>query len=586
MPGDGGFTRDPEDGFGGLGKMTTRITWRSPLAAVAAACVVLLSLAGCGVIGSKYTYIEWYAHYFEPYYTRWFSEFEAEHADQNVRIRFRSIANNAGEITYTMMISQTMCDVISVSSGTDVLLLENPVLEPLDETYLDSDDLPPQSVNMARQFDGEIVGFPHTINMRPFIYYNKAILEEAGTTAGEAPETFDEYRQWAAKLFKWKVDGREILGPLTGEAAAEARIIRRPFAMMRGFIWAATPILISRMDPLPDENGVSDRSLDDYLGGPPSGRPFRFDSPEFIEGMHEYQKFYLPRKSAVADGDVTRVPAFKSGVYAGCEGSNWIYEEASTVQMAATRMPHPPGREAMVWFYSSSIGVSKDSKNKQLALEFAKFITTADTQADAYYGHGYLPVRYSAWDRLEADAAADTHLRETLLAAPEFGRDPYVGQPRIKRRNHDEMDIYLWVPRPRDGTLLEAICRIDADGTPGEVEVVGQGDFVAAGVADRAEGLARDACLASGQNVRVIVQGKPEEMIPYRSWTNESPLAVYRSLLDKGFYIPVNRLWYRLTNEVIRRACQFVTRVDDPMTPEEAAAWAQTEAEDIMSGRK
>ena len=63
-------------------------------------------------------------------------------------------------------------------------------------------------------------------------------------------------------------------------------------------------------------------------------------------------------------------------------------------------------------------------------------------------------------------------------------------------------------------------------------------------------------------------------------------MPVYAALLDSGFYMPVDKRWDRLAGEVITRVCQFVTRVDDPMTPEDAAEWAQKEAEDILAGRK
>jgi len=556
------------------------------LAAVIAVGIILVVLTGCGLLGEKVTFIEWYASYYETYYARWFEDFEKEHADQNVRIKFRAIASNEAQSVYTMMISHSLTDCISINSVTGALLLENPALEVLAESEVDFQDMPPIAICKARRFDGRLVGYPFTLTMRPFIYFNNDALREGDALNDTIPEFYDEYRQWAAKLAKWNVDGRQVVGRLDAQTLARATRVRRPFAMMRGFIWSATPILLSYMMPLPDEDNVSDQSLDDFLGGPPSMRPFRFDTPEFIRGLAEYQKFYSPRDTAIVDGDMTRLPAFKKGIYAGVEGSNWIYGEVFTVDIVATRMPHAPGFPARVYMDSSSIGISAESKNKELAKEFARFITSPESQLDGFYGHGYLPSSFKAWDRLEADVEIDREIRRRYLDKDELRTAPWVAMPQLKHRNRDTLEMILYVPHTKDAPVLTA--RLDGRIPGGQSQVACEEHIseLAAPCKETAVNLARDVAAFTGLNVIVNVRATPEEMIPSRSWVTQSPVSVYRGLLNDGFYIPVSRKWDRIAGEVITRVCQFVTRVDDPMTPEEGAKWAQKEAEDILAGRK
>jgi len=556
------------------------------LCAVGLAALSLVILAGCGLVGEEWTQIEWYSVYFEKYYPRWMEKFERDHADENVRIRFRAMVGGTEQMVYTMLISHTLPDCIGIGPQTSALLLENPVLEPLAEEDFDVSSVPQLSIRLASQADGALVGYPHQLNMRPFIYFNRQAFREAGTSASEVPETFDEYRKWASRLFKWRIGDEIFVGPPPEGRMDEAEMLRRPIGMIRGFPWSAIPLTTSYMDPMGDEDGTSDGSVDDFYGGPPSGRPFRFDTPEFKRGLREYRDLYLPKDTAVADGDANRVRGFKEGIYAGAEGSNWIYGEVFTIDMQITRLPHAKGRKRRVWMYSSAIGVSKESRHKKLAKEFAAFITRPHSQIDAYYGHGYLPASFKAWEMLRRNDSQDKEIRKRFLETPEIESGRYVGVPAIKRVNHESMEVYLYVPHPSDQNILTA--RRPAAGGETEPAV-----SVTEGVPEKAaayRGTARELAVKIGEftglDVRVTVQGTPEEMIPARSFVIESPVPVYADLLDDGIYVPVGKTWNRLQSEVISRVCQFVTRAQEPMSVDEAAEWAQREAQDIVAGRK
>ncbi|MHC4712290.1 MAG: extracellular solute-binding protein [Planctomycetota bacterium] len=555
---------------------------RWAIVAIFAAACVLVALAGCGLIGEKYTYIEWYTWYFEKYFPRWFDEFEKRHADENVRIRFRAMTSSVGETVYTMLISDTLSDCIILGAGTNSLLLENDALEPIDLTESQRADVHPVSLKLATDETGLLRGLPLSMGMRPFIYFNRDCLREAGVSADEVPSTFDEYHAWAGRLFKWDIDGGVAFGTPDAIDVARAKMLRRPIAVIRGYDRSAFPILISRMDPSPDENGVSDHSIDDYFGGPPSGRPFRFDTPEFVEGLREYSRFFLPEETAIADGFSNRMPGFLGGRYAGMEGANWIYGEVFTVDIVPSRLPHAPGRPGRVFMNSSAIGVSKRSRKKRLALEFARFITRPEAQLDQYYGHGYLPSAFSAWDMIADNDAVDEKIRREILAGPGLeGRD-LVGVPQIKRGAHDDIELLLYLANEKDVTILTAVCGAGGD----EAGVSVAENETARGYRRIAADVARRAAELTGEGVKVTVRGTPLDMIPARSYVLESPVPIYLEYLDRGFYVPVSRIWDRLRGEVIVRACQFVTKSDDPKTPEDAARWAQEEAEAILAGRK
>jgi len=270
---------------------------------------------------------------------------------------------------------------------------------------------------------------------------------------------------------------------------------------------------------------------------------------------------------------------------------------------------------------AGGLGVSIDSDHRELAMEFAGYVSRKEQQLDGYYGHGYLPCRYSAWEAITEDDAENEEIRDRLLQ-PFRGAnsDDFVGEPGIVRTYHDRMEIRLYVPWASDRELA----RVTSEGkaavpAPGEqaaeVEPGAAGRAAAAdeaipeeegapakppaGRADEAPDIAERhvekmeelrAAVAgmTDQEVEVVLQGTPQEMLPIRSTVPASPAGLYRRLLNSGVYMPVNATWLRIEDDVLARIIQFVTTSQeaDRMTPEEAAEWAQAEAEAIVAGKK
>ncbi len=576
---------------------TARRIRNASLGVIAAVSLSLLALAGCDALGEKYVEIEWYASYFENYYPRWMEDFEKAHADENVRIKFRAMPSNAVQKIYTMLISHSMADVVVLGSDTAGILLDNNALVPVPDDLIDRKDYMPLTLDLNSYVDGRLAAVPHDSGLRPFIYFDAADMEEVGTTAADVPEGSDAYREWAGKFFKWDLDGRTVLGPLPEQEAARATLRRRPIGITRAHVLSAYPFILAYIDPVPSKDGKIHNSLDEYIGGPPLSDSFHFDTPEFVRGLQEWQKFFVPKTTAIADGDTERLTGLQSDVYAGCEAGNWIFGEVFTIDMQVTSLPHADGKPLRLSVTTSGFGVSNDCRNKGIAFEWAKYVGQPNQQVDAYYGHGYLPSSFTAWNTLDHDDKQDKEIRERFLGSYRAGNNPYLGEPQIKRTSHDSISVLLFVPLYKDLAIVTANSW-EAQAEIGEMPQPEEGEeeggkaptvdlaALARQHSDTAKKLADDVAAMTGERVSVIVRGTPPEMEQVRSRVPKSPVPVYIPLLDSGVYPPNLKVWSRISAEVIARAIQFVSKEDDPMSCEEAAKWCQDEATAILEGRK
>jgi hypothetical protein len=496
-----------------------------------------------------------------------------------------------------MLISNTLCDVIEIGSDTAPILLENEALVPVPPGTFDEADHMPLTLSMSRYLDGRLAGIPHDSGLRPFIYFDSADMREAGTTPAEAPEGYAAYRQWASKFFKWEVDGKTVLGALPEADLARASLKRRPLGITRGHVLSACPFMLAYIDPRPDADGKSDGSLDDFVGGPPSSETFRFDTPEFARGLAEWRDFYYPKQTAICDGDSERLNALQSDVYAGCEAGNWIYGEVFTVDMLVTALPHADGKPLRLSVTTSTFGVTKAAKNRDLAFAWAKYACAPNQQVDAYYGHGYLPSSYTAWKTLDADDKEDGRIREALLDPYREGNDQFIGEPQIRRTSHDSMRVSVFIPFGKDLPIVSANsweeqAVIEAppveEGADAAEQAAAQQTLLALGsrYCGVMKALADEVAAMTGERVTVVLRGTPPEMVAIRSTIPTSPVPVYLPLLETGAYPPNMTIWNRISTEVITRAIQFVSSDTDPMTPEEAAKWCQEEATAIFQGKK
>lgn len=557
------------------------------LAAIVITAAVLCTLAGCGAIGEEYKVIEWSANYFEKYFPRWMDDFSAEHSDEHVRIKFRAMVSDAAQKVYTMLISHTLSDIIVVGTETQSLLIDNRALEPVPDDYIPRQHYMPLTLAVSSYDDGSLAAIPYTVGIRPFMYFNVEDLREVGTSVADAPELFEPYREWAGRFLKWEMpDGSIVAGKLSADQVRKPTNLRRPLLLQRGHVLSVFPFILAYFDAMPDENGESDNSLDDFLGGPPSGRPFRFDTPEFVKGLTEWRDFFISETGAIADGKTGRIEGLTAGRYASCEAGNWIFGEVFSVNMEASALPHAKGKPLRLPVNVGAHGVSRESPHKELAMAFARYISEVPQQLDGYYGHGYLPCRFDAWDEIHEYDMEDVVIRERFLGPYASGNEDFICQPRIKRTYHDRMEIQVFVPFSSDETLRTWSSKKDAAAVVEDEKDAARG--MAQQYGARLQRLADEVAGMTAQEVTVVLQGTPDEMISVRSVVPSSPVKMYTPHLRNGVYVPPHKLWSRLQSEVIVRAQQFVTHPDPAqrMSPEEAAKWCQEEAEAIVAGTK
>jgi ABC-type glycerol-3-phosphate transport system substrate-binding protein len=92
----------------------------------------------------------------------------------------------------------------------------------------------------------------------------------------------------------------------------------------------------------------------------------------------------------------------KKDRYAGAAGGNWMEGElgVNAPQIRWVIIPPPRAAGGRRWVHAQGGGwaVARQSRHKDAAWEFVRFLTSPRCQAEAYLAHGYLPARRSAWD--------------------------------------------------------------------------------------------------------------------------------------------------------------------------------------------
>jgi hypothetical protein len=285
-----------------------------------------------------------------------------------------------------------------------------------------------------------------------------------------------------------------------------------------------------------------------------------------------------------------RLLGLQNDTYAGCEAGNWIFGEVYTINMLVSPLPHPTGRPQHLYCGPGAEGVSRESKNKKLAFEFAKYINDTNQQIDGYYGHGYTVGRLSSWKRLDEDDKEDQEIRRLFLEPFTEGHGSYICQPQINRTSHDGMDVVVFVALGENVAIVKAHSwqakEAEEEAQPESGTAAVDVEAIAKNYAATAKELADKVAKMSGERVTVIVQGTPKELAALRSNIRKSPIPAYLPLLEGGVFQPNMKIWDRIMGEVVAFAIQKVSKADGPESPEAVAKWCQEEAQDIVDGRK
>lgn len=130
-------------------------------------------------------------------------EFMQANPNINIKMEFIPEADYYTKLVSTLA-TNAAPDVMQVQSGMISRLVKADALQPLDEKVLPADsiksDFIPASVD-ALQVGGKYYGLPTDVQTI-VLYWNKALIRQAGLDADNGPKTWDELLDWAKKLTK------------------------------------------------------------------------------------------------------------------------------------------------------------------------------------------------------------------------------------------------------------------------------------------------------------------------------------------------------------------------------------------------
>ena len=252
---------------------------------------------------------------------------------------------------------KTISTQIGSGGGPDILIVpdtyfpelaESGALEPLDGVLAPEDEERLSADNEDYVHDDEQLGL--TWETVPFAFFwNKEILDEAGVTP---PTTFDELLA-AAKQIKAK----------TGKTGFAVR-----HQMNEEPVWW--------LDHSNWEYG--------YGGGWSDGDKLTINSPENVEAETAFKQMYDSGAFSVGDDASTYRSKFAAGevgmVIDNSSALLTMIKDSKTVpskQIGASKLPFPTESSAYAGF---AIGINANSKNKELAKDYIRWMYTQDAQ--------------------------------------------------------------------------------------------------------------------------------------------------------------------------------------------------------------
>ncbi|MDO5416586.1 MAG: ABC transporter substrate-binding protein [Lachnospiraceae bacterium] len=131
------------------------------------------------------------------------AEFEAQNPDIKVKLEFIPEADYSQKLVPSLA-TDTAPDVFQVQSGMVAKLAKAGSIQPLDESVMSTDsiqaDFVPATVDGLR-YEDKYYGMPTDVQTI-VMFWNKALVAEAGLDAEKGPQTWDEFFEWSRKLTK------------------------------------------------------------------------------------------------------------------------------------------------------------------------------------------------------------------------------------------------------------------------------------------------------------------------------------------------------------------------------------------------
>jgi N,N'-diacetylchitobiose transport system substrate-binding protein len=308
------------------------------------------------------------------------STFEADHP--NVTVEFeRQQWDGIVERLATALSSDDSPDIVEMgntqaqgfeAAGALVDLTEN-------RDALGGDDLV-QSLVESGTYDGKLYAIPYYGGAR-IVVYRTDLLQAAGL---EVPTTIDEF-----------IDAGVALKAANASTPNFSGIYfpGRNWHAMLSFIWEAG-------------GDIAVQEGDEWVG--------ELASPESVEGLETVQRIMTEANAAPADiDDANDYIAFCNGEVGMMLGPGWkmgqIIEECPAMEanIGAFALPgNDEGSTAPVFLGGSNLGVSANSDNPELAIEFLEVLIGEEFQSQIAE-LGLLPARLSLLDLVGGDPASE-----------------------------------------------------------------------------------------------------------------------------------------------------------------------------------
>lgn len=249
-------------------------------------------------------------------------------------------------------------------------------LEPLDHFIKSDPDVAMddfyQGLLVYNRMNGNLYGLPSGFSTR-VMYYNKKLFDEAGVPHPTSGWTWDDFKAAAKQLSK----------PEKKQFGFAVRSEPDPYDLQQ-FVWSNGSAFIS-----PDG-----KTIDGYM-----------NSKETAEVLQTFGDM-VKEKTAVLVGGKNQQSGndlFKAGKLAMYDNGIWSLEsyKAAKVDFGIVETPSFAGKPVKGVVAESAVSIAKDSKQKELAWAFTKFLVSKEA---IKMKKGDLPVRISVVQELQLDS--------------------------------------------------------------------------------------------------------------------------------------------------------------------------------------
>ncbi len=291
-------------------------------------------------------------------------------------------------------IGKTAPDVFYVNGSMFPFFSTLGVMDPLDSAEYELDKFYPNLIAAFTDADGNVLCVPKDVSTLA-TYYNIDLLESAGYTPDDIPDSYDEYKAFLVDL-QAKLDevhGKNQIAAMT----YNQDLARNLFILQDG------------NDGLIDADGKAALTGDSVV-----------KNAEFILDLVNAGVWKTPSDLGLGwNGE-----AFGTGKVAIMEEGNWVYgtlrTDYSDINFGVKAMPTYNGTQYSM-SYTVGYGIYSLSENKDMASAWIKYVTSVEGETIWCSGAGCLPPRSDAATAMdvESDPVWKVHAEMTAYSIPE-----------------------------------------------------------------------------------------------------------------------------------------------------------------------